>query len=93
MTYFGGKRIRLITEAPVIGNEGRCPLLLTLAPFPLLRAARWALDLQEIVYDEEPLAPGAHVPRVKRLGASRHAPMLTQPCQHGCAITGAPETT
>ncbi|MGK4455608.1 glutathione S-transferase N-terminal domain-containing protein, partial [Klebsiella pneumoniae] len=32
--------------------------------------ARWALDLQRIVYDEERLAPGTHLLRVKRLGAA-----------------------
>lgn len=51
-------------------KRDRRPLLLTLAPSHYCERARWALDLQTIVYDEERLAPGAHIPRVKRLGAS-----------------------
>jgi glutathione S-transferase len=51
-------------------NEGRRPLLLTLPPSHYCERARWALDLQAIVYDEERLAPGSHILRVKRLGAS-----------------------
>ena len=46
------------------------PLLLTLAPSHYCERARWALDRQSIDYDEERLAPGAHLWRVKRLGAS-----------------------
>jgi glutathione S-transferase len=59
-----------MTEAPVTANENRRPLLLTLAPSHYCERARWALDLQGIVYDEERLAPGAHILRAKRLGAS-----------------------
>ncbi|WP_371424546.1 hypothetical protein [Tardiphaga sp.] len=55
-----------MTDAPVIANEDRRPLLLTLAPSHYCERARWALDLQAIVYDEKRLAPGAHVLRVKR---------------------------
>ena len=57
-------------DAPVIAGEDRRPLLLTLPPSHYCERARWALDRQAIVYDEERLAPGAHVLRVKRLGAS-----------------------
>lgn len=46
------------------------PLLLTLPPSHYCERARWALDLQGIVYDEEHLAPGTHLLRVKRLGAA-----------------------
>ena len=59
-----------MTEAPVTANEGRRPVLLTLGPSHFCERARWALDVQAIVYDEERLVPGAHVLRVKRLGAS-----------------------
>jgi len=59
-----------MTDPSVIPNEERCPLLLTLPPSHYCERARWALDLQEIAYVEERLAPGAHVLRVKRLGAS-----------------------
>lgn len=59
-----------MSEVPVTANEDRRPLLLTLAPSHYCERARWALDLQAIVYDEERLAPGAHVARVERLGAS-----------------------
>lgn len=51
-------------------NEVPRPLLLTLAPSHYCERARWALDRQGIVCDEERLAPGAHVLRVKLLGAS-----------------------
>jgi glutathione S-transferase len=54
----------------VTGKEVRRPLLLTLPPSHYCERARWALDWQTIVYDEERLAPGAHVLRLKRLGAS-----------------------
>lgn len=50
-------------------NEDHRPLLLTLPPSHYCERARWALDRQAIEYDEERLAPGAHVLRVKRLGA------------------------
>ncbi|HEX7954832.1 MAG TPA: glutathione S-transferase N-terminal domain-containing protein [Burkholderiales bacterium] len=50
-------------------NEDRRPLLLTLPPSHYCERARWALDRQAIEYVEERLAPGAHVLRVKRLGA------------------------
>ncbi len=59
-----------MTDAPATARDDRRPLLLTLAPSHYCERARWALDLQAIAYDEERLAPGAHVPRVKRLGAS-----------------------
>lgn len=59
-----------MTDAPVTTNEDRRPVLLTLAPSHYCERARWALDRQAIVYDEERLAPGVHVPRVKRLGAT-----------------------
>lgn len=59
-----------MTDTPVTANEGRRPVLLTLAPSHYCERARWALDVRAIVYDEERLAPGAHVLRVKRLGAS-----------------------
>lgn len=59
-----------MTRAPVAANKDRRPLLLTLAPSHYCERARWALDLQTIAYDEERLAPGAHLVRVKRLGAS-----------------------
>ena len=59
-----------MTDTPVTANEDRRPLLLTLAPSHYCERARWALDLRAIGYDEERLAPGAHVLRVKRLGAS-----------------------
>lgn len=58
-----------MSNAPMIANENRRPLLLTLSPSHYCERARWALDLQGIAYDEERLAPGAHVLRVKRLGA------------------------
>lgn len=51
-------------------NEGHRPLFLTLAPSHYCERARWALDRQAIAYDEERLAPGAHILRVRRLGAS-----------------------
>lgn len=51
-------------------NKARRPLLLTLPPSHYCERARWALDRLAIAYDEERLAPGAHVPRVRRLGAS-----------------------
>lgn len=57
-------------DALVTASEVRRPLLLTLAPSHYCERARWTLDLQGIVYDEERLAPGTHVLRVKRLGAS-----------------------
>ena len=59
-----------MTDAPVTANKGQRPILLTLAPSHYCERARWALDLTEIAYDEERLAPGVHVLRVKRLGAS-----------------------
>lgn len=59
-----------MADAPVTASEGRRPLLLTLAPSHYCERARWALDLQAIIYDEERLAPGAHMVRIKRLGAS-----------------------
>lgn len=59
-----------MTDLLVTANEDGPPLLLTLAPSHYCERARWALDLQAIVYDEERLAPGAHMLRVKRLGAS-----------------------
>lgn len=51
-------------------TQARRPLLLTLPPSHYCERARWALDRQAIIYDEERLAPGAHMLRVKRLGAS-----------------------
>lgn len=55
---------------PVITKSGARPRLLTLAPSHFCERARWALDMRGIVYDEERLAPGAHILRVRRLGAS-----------------------
>ncbi|EIZ79571.1 hypothetical protein WSK_1837 [Novosphingobium sp. Rr 2-17] len=46
-------------------GDGRRPLVLTLPPSHYCERARWALDRQAIAYDEERLAPGAHVLRVK----------------------------
>ena len=61
----------------MIASEDRRPLLLTLAPSHYCERARWALDHQAIVYGEERLIPGAHMRRVKRLGASTtHLPLL-----------------
>lgn len=51
-------------------DEDRRSLLLTLAPSHYCERARWALDQQMVAYDEERLAPGAHILRVKRLGVS-----------------------
>ncbi|AZI37802.1 hypothetical protein EGO55_19065 [Caenibius tardaugens NBRC 16725] len=59
-----------MADAPRTAHEGRRPLLLTLAPSHYCERARWALDAQAIVYVEERLAPGTHLLRVKRLGAS-----------------------
>lgn len=59
-----------MTDAPGAANEDCRPLLLTLPPSHYCERARWALDLQRIVYDEERLAPGTHLLRVKRLGAA-----------------------
>ena len=56
--------------AAVSRDKDRFPLLLTLAPSHYCERARWALDQMEIPYTEERLAPGAHVLRVKRIGAS-----------------------
>ncbi|MDE1917432.1 MAG: glutathione S-transferase N-terminal domain-containing protein [Sphingomonadales bacterium] len=58
-----------MTDASGAENEDCRPLLLTLPPSHYCERARWALDLQGIVYDEERLAPGTHLLRVKRLGA------------------------
>lgn len=44
-------------------------ILLTLAPSHFCERARWALDRQGVAYEEERLAPGAHLLRVRRLGA------------------------
>lgn len=57
-------------DVRVTGNQNRRLLLLTLPPSHYCERARWALDRQGIVYDEERLAPGAHILRTKRLGAS-----------------------
>lgn len=59
-----------MTDLHMIATKNRRPLLLTLAPSHYCERARWALDLQGIVYDEERLAPGAHLIRVKWLGVS-----------------------
>lgn len=59
-----------MTNQPVATKVVGLPVLLTLPPSHYCERARWALDLKGIAYDEERLAPGAHVPRVKRLGAS-----------------------
>ena len=45
----------------------RRELLLTLPPSHYCERARWALDHCGIEYDEERLAPGAHILRVRRL--------------------------
>lgn len=50
-------------------NQGRLPLLLTLPPSHYCERARWTLDLKAIDYEEERLVLGAHLLRVKRLGA------------------------
>lgn len=55
-------------------------LLLTLPPSHYCERARWALDLSQIPYDEERLAPGFHILRSKRLGASTTSlPLLVFP--------------
>lgn len=59
-----------MTDQPTTTNEGTAPLLLTLPPSHFCERARWALDRHGIVYDEQRLAPGAHILRVRRLGAS-----------------------
>lgn len=58
-----------MTDDPTTANNDR-PRLLTLPPSHYCERARWALDRQGIVYDEERLAPGAHILRVRGLGAS-----------------------
>lgn len=58
-----------VTSA-IIGPRTMEPLLLTLAPSHYCERARWALDRQAIAYDEERLAPGDHILRVRRIGAS-----------------------
>ena len=55
---------------PVTAQSATCLRLLTLAPSHFCERARWGLDMGGIVYDEERLAPAAHILRVKRLGAS-----------------------
>lgn len=73
-------------DAPVTANKDHRPLLLTLAPSHYCERARWALDWQAIVYEEERLTPGAHILRVKLLGTSSTSlPLLLlgdgTPCQ------------
>lgn len=57
------------SNATVTGYDQPRPRLLTIAPSHYCERARWALDLHSLAYDEERLVPGAHVLRVKRLGA------------------------
>ena len=69
-------------------------LLLTLPPSHYCERARWALDLSQIPYDEERLAPGFHILRAKRLGASTTSlPLLVFPdgsiCQGSDLILGS----
>jgi len=59
-----------LTVRPMTASEERRLLLLTLPPSHYCERARWALDRHGVAYDEERLAPGAHIRRVKRLGAS-----------------------
>lgn len=59
-----------MTVSIAVKNAIHRPILLTLPPSHYCERARWALDQQAIVYDEERLAPGAHALRAKRLGAS-----------------------
>jgi len=59
-----------MNDALLAANRQRRPLLLTLPPSHFCERARWALDRQGIGYDEERLAPGAHILRLRRLGAS-----------------------
>lgn len=59
-----------MTASSVIPNREHRLLLLTLPPSHYCERARWALDQQAIAFVEERLAPGAHVLRVKRLGAA-----------------------
>jgi glutathione S-transferase len=68
--YWLAKRIQPMPAAHAATNEDRRPLLLTLPPSHFCERARWALDLHKLAYDEIRLVPGAHVPRVRRLGAS-----------------------
>ena len=58
------------TQPMTVALAVKRPILLTLPPSHYCERARWALDRQAIVYDEERLAPGAHALRAKRLGAS-----------------------
>lgn len=52
------------------GKKGLGVLLLTLPPSHFCERARWALDHRAFDYEEERLAPGSHILRVRRLGAS-----------------------
>lgn len=61
-------------------QNGQIPLLLTLPPSHYCERARWALDRSGIRYIEERLAPGAHILRLKRLGAATTSlPLLLFP--------------
>jgi glutathione S-transferase len=54
--------------------------LYTLAPSHYCERARWALDRAGIGYEEVRLAPGPHVPRVRKLGVpGTSLPVLERP--------------
>ena len=83
-----GRKSHWMTGETTSADEGRRPLLLTLPPSHYCERARWALDRQGTVYDEERLAPGAHMLRVKRLGASATSlPLLV--LGHGSLVQGS----
>lgn len=56
-------------KAQAAVKRGQVLILLTLPPSHYCERARWALDYCGFDYLEERLAPGLHIPRVKRLGA------------------------